>query len=104
MEPQSIVVLTLQGPKEKIWGELLALTPAGITIRGIDVNSFEEVMRQIAAGEAGAGAMPNVFYPMYRVERMSLDETVGEIPSLAERFRHKLGLTVLQFLHAGNDL
>jgi hypothetical protein len=104
MELQTIVVLTLHDPKEKVWGELLSLTPAGITIRGADVNSFDEVMRQIAAGEATSGAMSTVFYPMHRVERMSLDETVGEIPSLAERFERKLGLSVLQFLNAQHEI
>jgi hypothetical protein len=41
---------------------------------------------------------------MHRIERMALDETVGEIPSLAERFQRKVGLTVLEFLHAGHEL
>src|SRR3990172_3199848 len=93
MEIRSIVVLTLHSPKEKIWGELVALTSAGVTVRGIDLNSFDEMLRQIAAGEAGVGALSTVFYPIHRVERMSLDETVGEIASLAERFERKFGLT-----------
>lgn len=104
MELQSIVVLTLREPKEKVWGELVSLTTAGITIRGIDVNSFDEVVRQIVAGEATSGAMATVFYPLHRVERMSLDETVGDIPSLAERFQRKLGLSVLQFLNAEHQI
>ena len=104
METCSIVVLTLHGPKEKIWGELAALTPAGITVRGIELDSFDEVLRQIAAGEAGVGVISTVFYPIHRVERMSMDETVGEIPSLAERFEKKVGLTVGEFLSAGGTL
>ena len=104
MEIRSIVVLTLHSPKEKIWGELVALTSAGITVRGIELNSFDEVLRQIAAGEAGVGVLSTVFYPIHRVERMAMDETVGEIPSLAERFERKVGLTVGEFLRAGGDL
>lgn len=104
MEIHSIVILTLNSPRERIWGELVALTPAGITVRGIELNAFEEVLRQIAAGEAGLGALSTVFYPMHRIERMALDETVGEIPSLAERFQSKVGLTVLEFLSAGHEL
>lgn len=104
MELQSIVILSLHSPKEKVWGELVALTPAGITVRGIELNSFDEVVRQIAAGESGAGALSTVFYPIHRVERMTVDETVGEIPSLAERFEQRVGLTVLDFLHAGRNL
>jgi hypothetical protein len=104
MEVHSIVILTLHSPRERIWGEMLALTPAGITVRGIELGAFEEVLRQIAAGESGVGALSAVFYPMHRIERMALDETVGEIPSLAERFQRKVGLTVLEFLHAGHEL
>jgi hypothetical protein len=103
VEAHSIVILTLNSPREKIWGELLALTAAGITIRGMDVNAFEEMLRQIAAGEAGTTALATTFYPAHRVERMSLDETVGDIPSLAERFERKIGLTVLEFLGAGHE-
>ena len=104
MEIRSVVVLTLHSPKEKIWGELVALTPAGITVRGIDLNAFEEVLRQVVAGEAGVGLLSTIFYPIHRVERMAMDETVGEIPSLAERFERKIGLTVGEFLRAGGDL
>ena len=104
MEIRSIVVLTLYSPREKIWGELVALTPAGITVRGMELNAFEEVLRQIGAGEAGVGVLSIVFYPMHRVERMAMDETVGEIPSLAERFERKVGLTVGEFLRTGEGL
>jgi len=104
MDLQSIVVLTLHSPRERIWGELVGLTAAGITVRGTELNSFEEVVRQIAAGEAGLGALATVFYPIHRVERMALDETIGEIPSLAERFERKIGITVVDFLNAGRNL
>jgi hypothetical protein len=103
MELHSIVVLTLREPREKVWGALMALTPAGITIRGVEVNSFDEILRQVSAGEAGRDVFPMVFYPMHRVERMSVDETVGGIPSLAERFEKKVGISVLNFLDARNE-
>ncbi len=96
----SIVVLSLHSPKEKIWGELLALSPAGITIRGINLSQFEEWLRQAAAGEAGSGTLSTVFFPAYRVERMALDEGVPEAPSLAERFQRRMGLTVQEFFRA----
>ena len=35
MDPHSIVVISLHTPKETVWGELLAINPSGITIRGI---------------------------------------------------------------------
>ncbi len=104
MELHSIVVLTLNSPKEKVWGEVIAITPAGITILGVDVNAFDETLRQVAVGEAGVGALATVFFPMHRIERVSLDEAVGDIPSLAERFEKRVGLSLLEFLHAGHEL
>ena len=41
MDPHSIVIVSLHTPKEKVWGELLAINPSGITLRGIDLNSFD---------------------------------------------------------------
>jgi len=90
----------LHSPKEKIWGELLALSPAGITIRGVDLSHFEELLRQAAAGEAGSGSLSTVFYPITRVERMALDEGVPEAPSLADRFLRRMGITVQEFFRA----
>src|SRR5207245_5256760 len=42
----SPVVLYLEGPKEKIWGILLSLTPAGVVVRGLDLTVFDDWMRQ----------------------------------------------------------
>ena len=100
MVMNSIVVLSLHGPKEKIWGELVALTAAGITIRGVDLSFFEELLRQAASGEAGMGSLSTVFYPMHRVERMALDEGMPEAPSLVDRFQRRMGVTVQEFFRA----
>ncbi len=97
MTPNSIVILSLQSPKEKIWGELLAITAAGITIRGIDLNSFDELLRQAGAGESGSGAISKAFYPMHRVERMTEDEGNADIPSLAGRFQKRVGVPFQEF-------
>jgi len=51
VEIHSIVIVTLGSPKEKIWGELHALNSAGITVRGIDINSFDDFIRQIVRQE-----------------------------------------------------
>ena len=99
MDIRSVVIVTLQSPRERIWGELLSLTPAGITIRGIELSSFDEMLRQIGIGESGPSSMSTIFYPIHRVERMTLDETVGEIPSLNRRFEQRVGMSLLEFLH-----
>ena len=96
METHSFVVLTLHSPKEKIWGEMVALNSAGITIRGVDLNIFDELLRQAIHGEGGVG-LSTVFYPMYRVERMMMDEGSPDVPSLSDRFARRLGVTVQEY-------
>jgi len=98
MEPHSIVIVSLHSPKEKVWGELLALNPAGLTIRGIDLNSFDDFVRQVLHPEGERMGLPTLFFPMTRVERVALDEPAGSIPSLAERFEQKVGRSLLDYL------
>jgi hypothetical protein len=85
----TIVLITLNNPREKFWGAILDLTPAGISIRGIDLNSFDDFIAQLRGGEHVGPAA--VFFPMHRVERVELDVRNGEIPSLQERFTDKCG-------------
>jgi len=54
VDPHSIVVVSLHTPKEKVWGELLAINPSGITIRGVDLNSFDHFIRQSMSPTASA--------------------------------------------------
>ena len=81
MELHSIVIVSLHTPKEKIWGELLAINPSGITVRGIDLNSFDHFIRQLNEPDGERMALPTIFFPMNRLERISLDEPSGSIPS-----------------------
>lgn len=98
MEPDTIVILSLNAPKEKIWGRLVALTGAGVTIQGIDLNSFEDWVRQVLEAEPATLSVTTVFYPMHRVERIAQDEPSGEFPSLAERFSERIGISFLEYL------
>jgi hypothetical protein len=85
----SVVLVTLNSPREKYWGSVIAISGAGISLRGIDLHSFEDFARQVKNGEE---VQPNsVFFPMHRVERMELDARNGEIPSMQERFASKAG-------------
>jgi hypothetical protein len=85
----SIVIVTLNMPREKFWGALLALTPAGASLRGIDLNSLDDFARQVRDGDHVNANM--VFFPMHRIERIETDSRNGEIPSLQERFEIKAG-------------
>jgi hypothetical protein len=88
------VVLYLRDPREKIWGLLLSMTPAGITLRGIDLVVFDDWMRQEARRQEALIGLTTLFYPMARVERMERDETIGPLVSYADRFAQEVGRTV----------
>lgn len=88
-EQGAVVTLTLNNPREKYFGVVMAVTTAGLALRGIDLNSLEDFMRLVRDGEEVA---PNaVFFPMHRVERMEIDARSSDIPSLQERFESKTG-------------
>ena len=98
MEPHSIVVLSLHSPKERLWGELLDISTAGVTLRGIDLASFDDFIRQILHPEGDRIGLPTLFFPMMRIERIALDEPRGSIPSLAETFQKKVGRSLVEYL------
>lgn len=87
--PGTTVVVTLNAPREKFWGVLLKVSAAGISLRGLDLNSFEDFVHLVRCGEPASPAA--VFFPMHRVERMEADEHSGDIPSLKEQFQEKTG-------------
>lgn len=98
MEVNTIVVVSLHSPKEKVWGQLIALSQAGITVRGIDLEAFDDFIRQVLDPEGDRVALPTVFYPMHRLERIALDEATGSIPSLSDTFAGKVGRSILDYL------
>jgi len=91
-------VISLHSPKEKVWGILLELNTSGVTIRGVDLNSFDHLIRQVNEPDGERVGLPTVFFPMTRVERISLDEPSGSIPSMAEVFERKIGRSLVEYL------
>ena len=86
----AIVIAILANPREKFWGAILQLSSVGLSMRGVDLSSFETFIAQIRDGEPfAAGAM---FFPMHRIERLELDLPEGTLPSLAQRFAQKTGM------------
>jgi len=98
LEPNSIIVLSLQTPKEKLWGMLASIDSAGVTVRAIDLNSFDDFIRQVMDPEGERIGLPTLFFPMQRVERIALDEPHGSIPSMAERFEQRVGRSLRDYL------
>lgn len=86
------MLLTLHSPRQKFFGVLLRLAQAGVELRGVPLESLEDLARQIKAGErAGASTL---FFPMHRVEQMEVDAAAGELPSLGDSFAAQAGRTV----------
>jgi hypothetical protein len=91
------VVLVLHSPREKCWGVLDEINSAGILLRGLDLNAFDDWVRAVAHDEPFIG-FGDLFFPMWRVERLSRDERAGGIPSLTEQFEQRTGRSIRDFL------
>jgi hypothetical protein len=89
-QPGAMVIVTLNNPRDKFWGAILALTVEGLSLCGAELGSFDDL---IAMLKEGGPLTPNViFFPMHRVERMELDLPDGDVPSLSQRFASRTGL------------
>ena len=97
IESGSFVIIHLQNPREKFWGMLVDLNAAGATLCGLDLNSFEDWMRMVASNGRNIG-MTAMFLPMWRIERISLDQTVDDLLSLQAQFEVRVGVPVRQYL------
>jgi len=85
-----MVVVSLGSPRDKFWGAVLSLAPAGLSLSGIELASFEDLIAMVRDGEPFTPAV--VFFPMHRVERLELDLPDGNLPSFSQRFTAKTGL------------
>ncbi len=63
MDLHSVVVVSLHTPREKVWGEMLSLNTAGVTLRGIDLNSFDDFVYQVLHPEGDRVGLPTLFFP-----------------------------------------
>ncbi|HKY32774.1 MAG TPA: hypothetical protein VJV23_09580 [Candidatus Polarisedimenticolia bacterium] len=70
----ALVVLYLHSPREKVWGVLKELTAAGVSVRGVDLRSFDDWLRGAGTAEGQGIAASMAFYPLARVEKILLDE------------------------------
>ena len=96
--PGSIVILNLHNPREKLWGVMLGINHFGITLRGIDVYSFDDWTRSVAKQSESIIGLSTIFVPMMRVEKVVLDENTGEFKSLSSQFKERVGHDVLEFM------
>jgi hypothetical protein len=98
MKPGSFVVVYLVNPKERYWGALQDITPAGATLRGLDIASFDDWCRQVAARAEAAIDLTTVFFPIMRIEKIILDEASGGGRSMQQTFERIVGSSVEEYL------
>lgn len=99
--PGALVIVHLINPTEKFFGVLQDLAVAGITFRGINLNSFDDWMAQAARPGDQTLGLSTMFVPLFRVERVFLDEAVGEVESYRQRFSNRVGIAVERYLEIG---
>ncbi len=97
-DANALVIVNLVNPKEKFFGTLKGLSAAGVTLRAMNLDSFEDWIHQIARGEEAELEMITMFAPLFRVERIFLDEPAGAIQSYAQRFQQVVGRSVEEYL------
>ena len=93
------IVLVLHSPREKCWGVLDRIDAAGVFLRGLDLNAFDDWVQAIAHDEPFMG-LSDMFFPMWRVERISRDESAAGVPSLAEQLEQRTGRCLQDVFHA----
>lgn len=98
MRPGSIVIVHLTNPPEKYWGVLESIAAYGVTLRSISVQSFDDWVRSLTYDDVPALGLATIFFPMTRVERMFLDEPIGEVESMSEDFERRVGRSVQSYL------
>jgi len=86
-----LVLVSCATPREKFWGVLLALNPTGATIRGLSLETFEDWLRERTAGGPPLLGPVTLFIPSRRIERIEVDESVGTVEGLGERFVRLVG-------------
>lgn len=103
IRPGSIVVVHLTNPTEKFWGVLQELVVTGVYLRGISLSSFDDWMAQAVRGKDQTLGLCAMFVPLFRVERVFLDEPVGEVESYQQRFSRRVGVPVERYLGLLDD-
>lgn len=98
LQPNAIVLLNLVNPKEKFWGVLRSITPVGVTLRGINIDSFDDWVRQLGRSDEQTLGLVTMFVPLFRVERIFIDEPVGPIRSYSQLFDEIVGISPLKYL------
>jgi len=96
IETGESVILVLHTPREKLLGILDEVSPAGVSIRAIDLSYFDDWCAAIANGEQYL-PMSDYFIPMWRVERVTRDIGTDATPSMSDLFEQRTGHRMSEF-------
>lgn len=99
----SAVLIVLHSPREKCWGVLDEIGVAGVFLRGLDLNAFDEWLSAVVRGEPFIG-FSTLFLPMWRVERIAKDESSAGVPSLQAQVEQRTGRSLEELLNEDGDL
>jgi hypothetical protein len=97
------ILLVLHSPREKCWGILDEITAAGVFLRGLDLNAFDEWIRAVLHKEPFIG-LGSLFFPMWRVERIAKDEPAGGVPSLCQQAEQRTGRVLEELMNDDGPL
>ena len=97
------VLVVLHTPREKCWGMLDEINSAGVFLRGLDLNAFDDWISAIINHEPFIG-LGSMFFPMWRVERIARDETSGEVPSLSQQAEQRTGISFQDLMKDDDSL
>ena len=99
----SLVILHCGNPREKMWGVIVRLDHAGVVVRGLDLESVEDWMRQEKSDGEAPIAPGTFFVPMHRVQRIDLDESTAVVASYGDRFEAACGRSAREALLAPGE-
>ena len=97
IQPGTAVIIVLHSPREKCWGLLDEIDGTGVFLRGLDLNAFDSWVHAVVHDEPFIG-LGDLFFPMWRVERISKDEPSGEMPSLSQQAERRTKRAVAELV------
>ncbi|MEM6454251.1 MAG: hypothetical protein AAF772_04080 [Acidobacteriota bacterium] len=105
MQAGEIVLLHLINPSEKYWGAMLMIAPHGVTLRGINLASFDDWLADLSSDDEPDLGTTTVFFPMHRIECIFLDAPAWAVPSCQQRLERRTGRAVTDVLdlHGEDD-
>ena len=78
------------------------LSGVAMFLRGLDLNAFDDWVHALVHNEPFMG-FGDLFFPMWRIERIAKDEAAGGVPSLCEQVEKRTGLTIQELLRTDDS-